>query len=567
MEAFFKEDQELSKWVDLFIEKLVTVNLLSGNEAESEFYQGRQAVERIAAVFQEMFDLPREVLVDGIRQLVEQRLPDPRVIENFPDFYQRMNDMILAGLKSQENTEQVYIPQQIVNLKSMVSNEGDRSVPSSIVSLKSHYGKVKDNPILLTTDKESVSKESVNKESANNEYAGKEINQMECAGRESVNMESTNMECINMESINMESINMESINMESANKESAKKSTINESINNGFSLNPIELAMEAEKWISSVEISEETQSSSSEGKSPIQENAEIERKLDSLDQLTEPKEKQVWLQQLENQGVPQHSGSVAKSLNELIDESLKQLLQESQEEIDEYTMAYKLNADHDAIKETSQAHDISLSSPSREQKVKEEAEDAVPALSTMTIYNLDIDNNIKNDNKQEIENNIKADIKAKVDNKAEIDNHSSSNLWNANIIGNNERIIERVNQRTNLNRDPFRFNKQNKPSVKVAAAPQTSISQQMPQEGKILDRVLKQLYGDANIEWKVNIEGYTFLAKVDNLLIYVTDNSLPMDELERITGNVKALGYKVFVCSQKDLLLSQRLERGIRRTR
>jgi hypothetical protein len=98
METFFRNDREMQEWVDLFIEKLLTISLLSGNDADSEFYQGRQAIEKIASLFQEMVELPEETLMDGIRQLVEQRLPDPRVIENFPDFYALMNEMIGSAL-------------------------------------------------------------------------------------------------------------------------------------------------------------------------------------------------------------------------------------------------------------------------------------------------------------------------------------------------------------------------------------------------------------------------------------------------------------------------------------
>lgn len=98
METYFRDHQEIQEWIDMFIEKLFTVSLLSGNDADSEFYRGRQAVEKIAILFKEMVDFPEEAIVDGIRQLVEQRLPDSRVIENFPNFQQLMNEMIKAGL-------------------------------------------------------------------------------------------------------------------------------------------------------------------------------------------------------------------------------------------------------------------------------------------------------------------------------------------------------------------------------------------------------------------------------------------------------------------------------------
>ncbi|MEL1135976.1 hypothetical protein AAC978_12400 [Desulfitobacterium sp. THU1] len=135
MEAFYSDDQEIREWVDLFIEKLFTVNLLSGNDADGEFYQGRQAVEKIASSFQEILDLPNEVLIDGIRQLVEQRLPDHRVIDNFPDFYVLMNDMILAGLQSMRENEKDRFPQQISNLKGLQHIEGSSIMPSSRVAL------------------------------------------------------------------------------------------------------------------------------------------------------------------------------------------------------------------------------------------------------------------------------------------------------------------------------------------------------------------------------------------------------------------------------------------------
>ncbi|AFM00595.1 hypothetical protein [Desulfitobacterium sp. PCE1] len=135
MEAFFRDDQEIREWIDVFVEKLLTVNLLSGNEADGEFYQGKQAIEKIAAAFQEMFDLPKELLMDGIRQLVEQRLPDHRVIDNFPDFYRLMNDMINAGLQNIETQEPEYFPQQIANLRTL-GNQGEGiATPSSKVAL------------------------------------------------------------------------------------------------------------------------------------------------------------------------------------------------------------------------------------------------------------------------------------------------------------------------------------------------------------------------------------------------------------------------------------------------
>ena len=53
---------------------------------------------------------PSEFLEDGLRQLIEQQLPDSRVITNFPTFYETMNLMIRAGIikeiDNQMNTQE-----------------------------------------------------------------------------------------------------------------------------------------------------------------------------------------------------------------------------------------------------------------------------------------------------------------------------------------------------------------------------------------------------------------------------------------------------------------------------
>jgi hypothetical protein len=98
METYFRENTDIQEWVDLLIEKLFTVCLLSGSDADSEFFRGKQAAEKISSILQSLTALPEDALLGGIRQLVEQRLPDPRVIDNFPQFYSLMEDMIQSGI-------------------------------------------------------------------------------------------------------------------------------------------------------------------------------------------------------------------------------------------------------------------------------------------------------------------------------------------------------------------------------------------------------------------------------------------------------------------------------------
>ncbi|HVJ48600.1 hypothetical protein [Desulfitobacterium sp.] len=107
METFFQKNTEVQEWVDLLIEKLFTVCLLSGSEADSEFFRGRQAAEKISSILQGIADLPEDTVKEGIRQLIEQRLPDPRVIDNFPQFYSFMEEMIKSGIPNDHPTESV----------------------------------------------------------------------------------------------------------------------------------------------------------------------------------------------------------------------------------------------------------------------------------------------------------------------------------------------------------------------------------------------------------------------------------------------------------------------------
>jgi len=72
--------------------------LLTGQEADLEFIRGQQAVKKIVQVLHELSDLPPEALYDGLEQLLEQRLPDPRVTENFPMFGDVMTRMINGGI-------------------------------------------------------------------------------------------------------------------------------------------------------------------------------------------------------------------------------------------------------------------------------------------------------------------------------------------------------------------------------------------------------------------------------------------------------------------------------------
>lgn len=445
MEAFFRNDQEIREWVDLFIEKFFTVNLLSGSDADAEFYQGRQAVEKIASFFQEMCDLPKEVLVDGIRQLVEQRLPDNRVIDNFPDFYQLMNDMIYAGLQNMEAPETEYFAQQITNLRNIGQNVGSMNTPSSKITLNGGG--------TLTKDLDSSFSLRDHLLKAMDLVHDQESTQV---------MESTQVVDLTQNSGIAEE------NIEGLNQEVSQ--VVNEVVS--------EIIKELKE--ENVLVSQE---SSTLGK--------------ELNYLADP---------------------ISKSLHELIDESMKQLLQESHSSIDEYTASLIQSPISNAKLDGNSLDSTQSSSLESNEEV---LEDSVPALSVT-----------------------------------------------GSTIEGEDQIMKNSFPPP---RDPFRLNAQKKKKssslVEPAAKPLATI-QEIPQEGKGLAQILKNLCGDSLIQWNVSIDEYLFFARVNTLLVHVfADDSTALNEdyIKKITTEMKKHGFKVFACTKEDLSYSRRLERGIRR--
>lgn len=98
MEAYFHNDPRIGEWIDQITEKVFTVCLLTGVDSETEFQRGCQIVAKVTASLQEISTFPTEFLADGLKQLLEQQLPDERVIENFPTFHDTLDKMLREGL-------------------------------------------------------------------------------------------------------------------------------------------------------------------------------------------------------------------------------------------------------------------------------------------------------------------------------------------------------------------------------------------------------------------------------------------------------------------------------------
>lgn len=98
MEAYYHSNPKIEEWVEQIIENIFTACLLSGSDSDAEYQRGCQLIAKITSVLQEFSTLPAEYLADGLKQIIEQQLPDSRVISNFPTFQETMKRMINEGI-------------------------------------------------------------------------------------------------------------------------------------------------------------------------------------------------------------------------------------------------------------------------------------------------------------------------------------------------------------------------------------------------------------------------------------------------------------------------------------
>jgi len=98
LEAYFHNDPRIEEWVNQITEKIFTVCLLNGVDSEAEFQRGCQIVAKVTNLLQGISIFPSEYLEDGLKQLLQQQLPDSRVINNFPAFQDTMNKMLSEGM-------------------------------------------------------------------------------------------------------------------------------------------------------------------------------------------------------------------------------------------------------------------------------------------------------------------------------------------------------------------------------------------------------------------------------------------------------------------------------------
>lgn len=128
MEAYFHSDPRIEEWIDQITEKIFTVCLLTGVDSEVEFQRGCQIVTKVTHLLQGISIFPAEYLEDGLKQLLEQQLPDSRVINNFPTFQDTMNKMLREGM-----TKAIDI-QNKENLKTLASSKKNTPLNDELVT-------------------------------------------------------------------------------------------------------------------------------------------------------------------------------------------------------------------------------------------------------------------------------------------------------------------------------------------------------------------------------------------------------------------------------------------------
>lgn len=98
METYYHNEPQIEEWVEQIIEKLFATCLLTGIDSDAEYQKGCQIVAKITSLLQEFSTLPSEYLEDGLKQILEQQLPDSRIFDNFPSFQDTMSKMLHEGM-------------------------------------------------------------------------------------------------------------------------------------------------------------------------------------------------------------------------------------------------------------------------------------------------------------------------------------------------------------------------------------------------------------------------------------------------------------------------------------
>lgn len=193
METYFHNDPRIHEWIDQITEKIFTVCLLKGVDAETEFNKGCQIVTKLTMLLQSISTFPAEYLEDGVKQLIEQQLPDMRIINNFSSFHEIKKRMLKEGIetiliRTTENSSYSINPldsatdvkinaTNVSSANQEIINPGNSLDPRNVkyaLDLDKDFSE-KVTPVFSTQDKTSIYRDEPNQET--DLETGQETNQ------------------------------------------------------------------------------------------------------------------------------------------------------------------------------------------------------------------------------------------------------------------------------------------------------------------------------------------------------------------------------------------------------
>lgn len=142
MEAYYHNDPRIGEWVEKIIEEIFTTCLLTGVESEAEFQKGCELVTKLASLLQDFPAFPSEYLADVLKQIIEQQLPDSRVIGNFPSFKDIMNKMLHEGMLKVMDSSKSFPTVSSNNLKFDITEIENVEMQDCIPALGAIYNEI-----------------------------------------------------------------------------------------------------------------------------------------------------------------------------------------------------------------------------------------------------------------------------------------------------------------------------------------------------------------------------------------------------------------------------------------
>ncbi|MDR3270634.1 MAG: hypothetical protein LBT32_03850 [Peptococcaceae bacterium] len=96
MESIFIPNSQSLKLADQVIERLIVACYVSGAEADREFRQVSALMRKMIEVLRREFPGSEDQLSEMMVQILEQRLPEQRVREQFPGLQENLQRMLAA---------------------------------------------------------------------------------------------------------------------------------------------------------------------------------------------------------------------------------------------------------------------------------------------------------------------------------------------------------------------------------------------------------------------------------------------------------------------------------------